>query len=276
MRRAVLLILTAALMLAVPAGSCAAEELRIDASLGRLYGILTVPDSDGPVPLIIISHGFNGTHRDKQDYADWFAEQGFAVFSLDFCGGGEGSKSDGTMSEMSVLTKAEDLNAVVDHFLADGRFDCILLWGSSQGGFVTGYVAAQRPRDIRAVVLEFPAIVLPDLAKDTAGPDGSFPENAELNGVTVSRKYLEDAASVDYYTQLAAYTGPVLILHGDADPLVPLSYSIRAQEVLDDAALIIYPGQEHGFQGRARDSAKAAEAAFFAEWAGEDDPSAAA
>ena len=247
-----------------------AEEILIHASMGELYGILTVPDTDEPVPLIILSHGFGGDHSGNQDYSDFFAQKGFATFNLDFCGGGPGSKSAGTMLEMSVLTEAEDLNAAVDYFRTDSRFSCILLWGASQGGFVSGYVSAQRPQDIRAVVMEFPAIVLQDDAKARANPDGSFPETSNALGAVISRKYNEDALSFDFYEHIVPYTGPVLILHGDQDSLVPLRYSERAKQVYRNAELIILPGQGHGFSGQARDNAKEAEAEFFAMHSGSE------
>ncbi len=186
------------------------------------------------------------------------------MYNLDFCGGGFGSKSAGTMLEMSVLTEAEDLNAVVDHFLAGERFSCIMLWGACQGGFVSGYVAARRPADIRALVMEFPAIVLQDNARKDLLPDGTFPETSSVLGVKISRKYNENAVSFDYYEHIAAYTGPVLILHGDKDPIVPLSYSERAAEVLENAELTVYPGQGHGFMGSQRKHAMQKEAEFFA------------
>ena len=55
-----------------------------------------------------------------------------------------------------------------------------------------------------------------------------------------------------------------LILHGGKDPIVPLSYSERAVEVLKNAELIVYPGQGHGFMGSQRNHAMQTEAAFFA------------
>lgn len=267
MKNAVLLILIM-LVMVFPSLCCAAggnaEVIRIEASLGELYGELTVPETESPMPLVILSHGFGGNHEGNREYADYFLKQGFAVYNLDFCGGGFGSKSAGTMLEMSVLTEAEDLNAVVDHFLADERFSCIMLWGASQGGFVSGYVAAQRPADIRALVMEFPAIVLQDNARKDMLSDGTFPETSSVLGVKISRKYNEDAVSFDYYEHIAAYNGPVLILHGDKDPIVPLSYSERAAEVLENAELIVYPGQGHGFMGASRKEAMQAETAFFA------------
>ena len=265
----VLIILLAAMMF-LTAGQCAAEEksveeIRIRASLGEMFGVLTVPETEGPVPLIILCHGFGGNHSGNQDYSDFFVKNGFATFNLDFCGGGMGSKSAGTMQEMSVLTEAEDLNAAVDYFLGNEAFSCILLWGASQGGFVSGYVSAQRPEDIRAVVMEFPAIVLQDDAKEKMNPDGSFPETSRILGIPMGKKYNEDAVSFDFYEHIAAYTGPVLILHGDKDPIVPLRYSERARDVYENAELIVYPGQGHGFTGKSRNEAKDAELIFFTE-----------
>jgi len=239
------------------------EEITINASMGGLYGILTMPETESPVPLIILSHGFGGNHAGNQDYSDYFVKQGFATYNFDFCGGGWGSKSAGTMLDMTVLTEAEDLNAIIDHFQTDDRFSCILLWGASQGGFVSAYVSAQRPEDVKAVVLEFPAIVLQDDARKRANADGSFPEISNVMGMQISHKYNETAVSFDLYEHITSYTGPVLILHGDKDTIVPLSYSEKARDVYGNAELIVYPGQGHGFMGTSRDEAKKAEAEFF-------------
>ena len=134
------------------------EIIRIPASMGNLYGILRTQSS----ALLILSHGFGGSHTNHQDYADFFFSKGMSVFNLDFCGGGLESKSDGSMLEMTVLTEAEDLRAVINHFKNDPRFTKLFLMGFSQGGFVSSYVAAKRPEDVAGLVLEFPAYVLQD------------------------------------------------------------------------------------------------------------------
>ena len=241
-----------------------AEEIpMIQSSNGKIYGELNIPDTESPIPLVILSHGFGGNLLGNQDYAVYFFSQGFATYNFDFCGGGFGSKSDGTMLDMSVLTEADDLNAIIDFFKDDARFSEICLWGASQGGFVSAYVASQRPQDVAKVILEFPAIVLQDDAKARANADGSFPETSRVMGVAISRKYNEDAVSFDFYDLIGAYTGPVLILHGDKDPIVPLRYSQRAAEVFPNAELIVMPGQGHGFMGKARREAMEMEADFF-------------
>ena len=239
------------------------EEIRLNGSLGALYGVLQLPDAAMPAPLIILSHGFGDSHSGNQDYADYFTAQGFATFNFDFCGGGFESKSGGTMLEMSVLTEAEDLNAVIDHFRVDGRFSRIFLWGASQGGFVSSCVAARRPADVAALVLEFPAYVLQDDARRRANPDGSFPERDAVMGIPIGRRYSEDAVAFDIYDVIRAYTGDVLILHGDQDAIVPLSCAQRAAKAFERAELVILAGQNHGFVGEARAGAMAREAAFL-------------
>ena len=238
-------------------------EHRIPASLGNLYGILQMPEGKEPVPLVITCHGFGGNYFGALDYADVFTQGGYAVFSMDFCGGGLWSRSDGTMLEMSVLTEAEDLNAVIDYFREDPRFSGIFLRGESQGGFVASYVAAERPDDIAGLILEYPAYVLQDDARRRQLPDGSFPEVSSLLGMRIGRVYSEDVTSFEIYEHISAYPGPVLILHGDKDWLVPIEYSERAVKSFPNAELVVLPGQGHGFLGKGREEAKKKELAFM-------------
>ena len=240
-----------------------AEIIYVPASMGNLYGILRTQAV--PSPLLILSHGFGGSHTNHQDYEKFFYENGMATFNLDFCGGGLESKSDGAMLEMTVLTEAEDLNAVIDHFKDDGRFTHIFLIGFSQGGFVSSYVAAQRPSDIAGLVLEYPAFVLQDDARERVLPDGTFPATSDIMGQIVGRVYNEAAVSFDIYDVIGGYAGDVLILHGDMDDIVPLRYSERAAQVFPHAKLFVLPGQGHGFTGEARRKAMKRELMFLDE-----------
>ena len=239
------------------------SEVIIRGSLGNLWGELNLPEGAGKPPLVILSHGFGGTHQGQQDYADYFLSRGLATYSFDYCGGGPGSRSDGTMLQMSVLTEAADLNAILDHFRGDGRFGRLMLWGGSQGGFVSACVAAHRPEDVAAMALEYPAFVIQDDARRRAGENGGIPEREKVLGQTIGRKYSEDALSFDIYAVIGGYGGDVLILHGDRDSIVPLAYSRRAAEVYPAAELVVLPGQDHGLTGQARAEAMAREAAFF-------------
>lgn len=239
------------------------SEVIIRGSLGNLWGELNLPEGAERPPLVILSHGFGGTHAGHRDYADYFVRRGLATYNFDFCGGGPGSRSDGTMLEMSVLTEAADLNAILDRFKGDGRFGKLMLWGGSQGGFVSACVAAQRPGDVAALALEYPAFVLQEHARLRVEANGGLPETEVVLGQTIGRKYSEDALSFDVFDVIGGYGGDVLILHGDRDSVVPLACSQRAAGIYAAAELVVLPGQDHGFTGQARDGAMAREAAFL-------------
>ena len=218
----------------------------------KIYGELYLPDAEGPLPLVIMSHGFGGNHEHMTAYAKVFAREGIAVYAFDFIGGGYGSKSDGTMREMSVLTEAADLSAVLDQMRLRPEIDPgkIFLMGASQGGFVSSYVAGVRPEEVAGLICLYPAYVLQDNAwKQTPDPD-KIPETISLMGITLGGIYNRDAMSFDIYDIIRNYPGKVLIIHGTVDSVAPISYSERAAEVFPDAELIRYEGANHGFRGK--------------------------
>lgn len=63
--------------------------------------------------------------------------------------------------------------------------------------------------------------------------------------MTVGRSYVESLLDYD----ISAWDKDVLIIHGDADAIVPLSYSQHAADVYASAELEIIPGAGHGFAG---------------------------
>ena len=254
-----LLILLLVLLLAVPAayaekdaGAYSVQELTLERDGMKIWGELYLPESEEPLPLVIMCHGFGGNHEHMSAYAKAFAGNGFAVYSFDFIGGGYGSRSDGTMKEMSVLTEAADLSAVLDRMKEQPGIDpdSIFLMGGSQGGFVCSYVAGVRPDDVAGLVCLYPAYVLQDNAwKQTPDPD-NIPETINLMGIALGGIYNRDAMSFDIYDIIRNYPGKVLILHGTVDSIAPISYSERAAEVFPDAELIRYEGANHGFMGK--------------------------
>ena len=238
-----------------------------------LYGRLYLPDGMTGYPLVILSHGFGETFRDTEDYAEAFAENGAAAFAFDFIGGGNGSRSGGSTASMSVLTEAADLDAVLDYFLdyPGIRKDRVFLFGESQGGFVSSYVAGKRPGDVAGLIALYPAYVLQSDSFRRNQDPGRGPETTEVMGVQIGRIYDLDAQSCDIYDVLAGYTGKTLILHGTADAIVPLSCSERALKTFPDAELITIAGAGHGFIGSTREYAAGLITGFVRELAGQPD-----
>ena len=51
------------------------------------------------------------------------------------------------------------------------------------------------------------------------------------------------------YEHMSGFAKPVLLIHGDRDPLVDLRWSVRATQSFPDARLEVMYGSGHGFLG---------------------------
>ena len=85
-------------------------------------------------------------------------------------------------------------------------------------------------------------------------------ETPETPPVPEDKVYYEKLFDFDAYAEAAKYTGPVLIVHGDADRTVDLSYGRAAAENYQNARIEVLPGEDHGFSGKGK--LKAAELVY--------------
>lgn len=121
----------------------------------RCAGYLYLPADSGPVPCVVLCHGFSGTMDRLFDYAERFAAEGFAALVFDYRGFGE---SDGEPRQLPDIDgQLIDIRAAVAFVREHERVDPgrVLLWGNSLGGAHVISVAASDPR-IAAVVAQIP------------------------------------------------------------------------------------------------------------------------
>ena len=214
-----------------------------------VHGKAWFPETPGKHPLIIFSHGYNGSMLDFQKSAEFFACQGFVAVTITFCGGSTEDPGDYPSTCMSVLTEKEDLLAVVDAASAWEEVDSsrIILFGGSQGGLVSALTAAELKEQVRGLILLYPALCIEDNWKEFYPSVEDMPEPLDFWGLMLGRKYAADAHILGIYDHIPEYTGPVLIMHGTDDEIVPYSYSVRAQSLYQNAELIPFVGEHHGF-----------------------------
>ncbi len=244
----------AALLCAVTASAFEVKDVEVSgAQTGNvLRGTLYLPEGTNQRPLIIASHelGSDSQRPWWVHYAEHWAEKGFAVLTFDFAGGGNRSRSDGKTTDMSVMTEAEDLERMLREAQTWDFVDTtrIVLVGGSQGGGVSTIVAARHPGKIVAQVLLYPAFHLPDNLRTLYPDKNKLPETDGRNGmITIGRKYILDMYDHDYDNDMKAYAGPVLIVHGDEDKVVPIEVSKRAVGVFPDARMHTIKGAGHVF-----------------------------
>ena len=225
------------------------KELIITSGDKRIYGMLYEPAGEGKHPAVLMSHGYNGSHTDWVNEGEYYSRHGYVVYAYDFCGGSSHSLSSGRSTEMSVLSEKEDLMTVFDYVrkLDNVDPDRIVLFGGSQGGFVSSLAAAKLGDSVRALVMYFPALCIPDNWKENYPDPAQAPETFDFWGLELGRKYVEDAHRIDVYGTIGQYKGDVLILHGDEDDIVPFSYSEKAAKTYEKATLVRMEGEGHGF-----------------------------
>lgn len=233
-------------------------EIWCDNKGQKIYGVAYVPETDGKVPLVIYAHELCHTHAAGTGYARELASQGIAVYTFDFRGGSYESRSDGQTTEMSVMTGASDLQAVI----AAAKIwdfvdtDKIYLLGGSQGGMSAAVVAEKYPEEVAGLMLLYPAFVIPDEMHGTFHDLKNVPEQFNLRGwIMVGKMYASDVWDYDPYRRMKCYPRPVLILHGDRDSLVAVSYSQKAIEHYPNAKLHIIKDAGHIFSGQSFEEA---------------------
>ena len=232
------------------------HKLTIMSDGHELYGELITPKQyTGKLPTVICSHGFNGSYRYFRNYiGKSLAMCGFAVYCFDFYAGSEHGKSGGSMQEMSIFSEKDQLNDVISNIKT---LDCVdtnylFLFGESQGGFVTAVAAAEHIDDIRAIVLYYPAFCAADDIKKRYRSLDEMPDVIDVMGKKVGKAYYEKLFDYDAYKEIRKYTGPVLIVHGDADRTVNVSYGEKAARAYRNAQFEILHGQDHGFDGKGK------------------------
>ncbi|MBP3279409.1 MAG: alpha/beta hydrolase, partial [Butyrivibrio sp.] len=130
------------------------EELEVTKENGRVIrGVIYRPDGEGSFPTVIFAHGFGSNYRELMHHGAGYAENGIVCVFFDFCGGGMESASDGAMQEMTVMTEAADLVAVMESVkcLPYVNKDSLYLQGESQGGLVSAIVGRAYTEDVKGL-----------------------------------------------------------------------------------------------------------------------------
>ena len=215
-----------------------------------LYGVLSKPPYQGKRQgIVILAHGFAGTHHFGYRYFDALNALGYQAYTFDFPYGSPFSTLEKNTMNMSVLDQQADLEAVVEHFRKQEQVDPkkIVVLGESQGGLVAALTAASIGKKISKLVLVYPAFCIPYHWRAKYPNLSDIQDTTRLWRVPMGRRYFEEIHSMDAFESAKKYKKPVLIVHGDADQVVPLADSERVVKMYKNARLHVIPGAGHGF-----------------------------
>lgn len=240
------------------------EILSLNGSQGKLYAELLTPATKADkLPLVIVCHGFTSNCNTElmTDIAKDLQSQNIASLRFDFNGHG---KSEGEFQNMTVLNEIEDLKDVISWAQAQPWVESISLLGHSQGGVVVSMTAGELGDSvIKNVVLMAPAAVLRDdaIRGNTQGAQYD-PWNLQSDyvmlpgrGLKLGRKYIETAVNLPIYETAWRYNGPVLVIQGTHDRVVPYTYAERYEQGYKNCKLKLIPDEDHSFKKNTAEAA---------------------
>lgn len=229
--------------------------LTIQGSKGKLSTLIVKPAAkEGQkMDVAIIMHGFTGNKNETlhQAISQELLKEGIASVRFDFNGHGQ---SEGRFEDMTVPNEIVDAKAVFHYVRALPWVRNIYLVGHSQGGVVASMTAGELGTDsIQGVVLLAPAAVLREDAIRGNTMGMSFdpldpPEKVKMfNGLYLGGDYIRTAFSLPIYETAAKYQGNAMMIHGNADHVVPYTYSERYHAIWPKSKLSILEHFDHGF-----------------------------
>ena len=236
-----------------------AREYAVSGPEGGLAMKVALPEGFNPAtdrcPMVLLMHGIFSSkdYNPMPSLAKALAQAGIASIRFDFDGHG---KSEGRMQDMTVEKEIADALAIWEYAKSLPYVTQIGFLGHSQGGVIAsmtaGRLAAAGGATPAGVVLLAPGSVIKQACQggkffnarfDPANP----PEFIRCWGtMKLGREYLLTTQQLDIYGTAAAYQGPVLLLHGTKDTIVPMWCSEQYLETYGDrATLVKVDGENH-------------------------------
>ncbi len=218
---------------------------------GRLYRADSPTES--PPPMLVWIHGGPTGQSAATLFArfGYFVQRGWSILVPDYRGSSGWGREflqalDGRWGEVDVIDVVYGIRAAIDNGWADARR--VVPFGSSAGGFTTLLLLADHPDLCAAGVAECPVSNLADFGSTTWRFEAHYLDSLVGQLPSAIDRY-RDRSPV---TKAASITGPLLVLHGDGDIVVPVEHSaVLVNEVLRGGGIVdyhVYEGEGHGWR----------------------------
>lgn len=230
---------------------------------------------------VVVAHGAAEHGGRYLRLARELAPRGFPVWAIDHRGHG---RSEGPRVLIDRFVHAvDDVDALVEHVAESDLGRSVYLLGHSMGAAISLLHALKRQDRLAGLILSAPAAsdagvaaplriadrllglgrilsrVAPSMGIVDLDPDGLSRDPVEVRAyvedplVTVGKLPARTAGEISaairgpFRRDLGAIMLPTLLIHGDADPLVPVVASTQIRDRLgsDDVTLHVYPEHRH-------------------------------
>ncbi len=258
-----------AVSLALAAGSMAraetVNEVTIMNGARAVPATVVVPDGEGPFPAVVMNHGHGGGRQEGGGFAKLakaLADAGILTIRMDFPGSGDSKESftEGYMSNM-----ISDSNASLAYMLANYPVaaDKLGILGYSMGGRIALTIAGSPDNPYKAVGLLAPSANWGEelLNGFFGGPneyqrlyaeastDKGYADFTTQYGQQqkLSKKWFDELIASKPLDAISAYKGPVLVVHGEKDTVVPAEVNEAVVTAYPAAKIVLVPDADHGY-----------------------------
>lgn len=267
MRRGLGVIVAVAAMLAATTMAEAQknEDITVMNGARAVPATVVVPDGEGPFPTVVMNHGHGGGRQEGGGFeklAKALADAGIMTIRMDFPGSGDSKApfTDGYLSNM-----ISDSNASLAYLLANYPADKnrLGILGYSMGGRIALTIAATADNPYKAVGLLAPSSDPgKNLALFFAGSEAEFErlyaeastDKGYADYTTIygqkqqlSKRWFDELLASHPNDAIAAYKGPMLIVHGDKDEVIKQPEVDALIKAYPAAQLVTVPGADHGY-----------------------------
>jgi alpha-beta hydrolase superfamily lysophospholipase len=224
------------------------ERVCFSTSSGKtLAGTVHHPVDEFSRGTVILCHGMDSNRNSEKlvQLARVLTKRGIVTLRFDFAYVGESSEM---FADITYSGEVEDLRAACS-FMRNRDAGKIGVLGSSMGGTVALLFAADEP-DLAALVTiaapvhpeAFPRRILnPEQLRRWRERGFTF-----YNGHRLNLALLEDLETIDVVQAARKIACPVLVIHGDADEIVPVKEAHELNACLSSTKkLIIMKGADH-------------------------------
>jgi alpha-beta hydrolase superfamily lysophospholipase len=228
------------------------ETFDISRSIGVIRGTVHRHfEKEKNIIVIVTGLGIQGTRSQSLKYIEAsLCKIGLCFVCFDFCGQGF---STGNIEDLTPSTALEQL-CLVNGYITERKWATnshIFLLGSSFGGYVSVLYTAQYS-GVHAIILKSPVSDYVEVRKKKIGENGVILwQNQGYydfgNGVINPYRFYEECKT-DLYSVARDIKIPCLIVHGDADRVVPVSQSLRLKtEIGENCQIHLIHGADHNY-----------------------------
>lgn len=242
-----------------------ALEVSVPSRTVSIPAILTVPETKGPVPLVVMAHGHGGSKEEAGGFtaiAEELARKGIASIRMDFSGCG---KSAEPFTANNVTNMLADVDSATMFAMDSASIDPARIgaFGYSMGGRIA--ILSTERASYKSLALLAPVATDGSSSMYTfMGGEAAYKalaEKAAADGHVVfttmfgqvqdlGKKWFTDNEAAKCIRAIGGFKGPVLYVHGSADTII-------AESVIDESAAaakassgvreVTIQGADHGY-----------------------------